>query len=301
MTQASTAAPRTRRGRANAPRRGTGLRLIAPVAALYTVLFFGPMVYLVAMSLWPSLAGEEGARGFSFDHYADVLGDSYMLSILWRTVWMGLVVTLFTLLLGFPVAYGITRAPERWRTLLLIGVVLPFLASAVVRSFGWMVLFAENGLVTKMLRPLGMAEGSTGLMYTMPGLIIAMVHVLLPIMILVLYGVVEHIDHRLEEAAANLGATRTATFFLVIVPNAIPGILAGSMITLTLAMSSFVTPALIAGPRLAVVPTAIYDEAVLLLNLPGAGAMSVVLLLVIVLISVLYSRLLARLTRGGTQ
>lgn len=274
-------------------------KLLAPVGVLYAIQFVGPLVFLLVMSFWQAVPGASPEPAFVLDNYRDVLTDGFTLGILWRTLYMGLIVSALTLVLAFPVAYGIARAPARFRTLLLIGVLLPFLTSAVIRSFGWMVLLAQNGVVTKLLDPLGIGGGPTGLLYTMPGLIIAMTHVFLPIMILVLFGVLDRVDVRLEEAAANLGASRIRTFFLVVVPLSLPGVLAGSLLVLTLAMSSFVTPALVAGPRVRVIATEIYDQSVNLINWPLAGAMAIVLMLLIMLVSALYGRVLRGTRLGG--
>lgn len=284
-----------------ARRPGVPWKLLGPVGVLYAIQFLGPLAFLLAMSFWPPVAGQSPTPGFTLANYESVLTDGYTLGILWRTVSMGLLVSLISLVLGLPVAYGITRAPARYRTLLLLGVLLPFLTSAVIRSFGWMVLLAENGLVTELLDPLGFGGGATGLMYTMPGLIISMVHIFLPIMVLVLYGVLDRVDVRLEEAAANLGASRLKSFFLVVVPLAMPGILAGTMLVLTLSMSSFVTPALIGGPQLRVIATEIYDQSVNLINWPLAGAMAIVLMLLIMLISAAYAQVLRRMASGGAR
>lgn len=274
-------------------------KLLAPVGVLYAIQFVGPLVFLLVMSFWQAVPGASPEPAFILDNYRDVVTDGFTLRILWRTLYMGLIVSALTLVLAFPVAYGIARAPVRFRTLLLIGVLLPFLTSAVIRSFGWMVLLAQNGVVTKLLDPLGIGGGPTGLLYTMPGLIIAMTHVFLPIMILVLFGVLDRVDVRLEEAAANLGASRIRTFFLVVFPLSLPGVLAGSLLVLTLAMSSFVTPALVAGPRVRVIATEIYDQSVNLINWPLAGAMAIVLMLLIMLVSALYGRVLRGTRLGG--
>ncbi|MBB4660585.1 ABC transporter permease [Conexibacter arvalis] len=274
-------------------------RLLAPVGGLYGVQFVVPLAFLVVMSFWIPVAGGSPEAGFTLDNYRDVLGDGFTLGIFWRTLTMGVATGLLCLALGFPVAYGIVRAPRRWRTPLLLLVLMPFLVSAVIRSFGWMVLLADNGIVTRLLRGIGLVDG--GLMYTMPGLIIAMTHVFLPIMVLVLYGVLERIDPRLEEAAANLGASRPRTVAFVVFPLALPGVLAGTLLVLTLAMSSFVTPAMIAGPRLRVVATEIYDQAVNLLNWPLAAAMAILLMALILAVSALFTRVLMRIVPGGTR
>lgn len=286
---------------AGAERRALPWRLLTPVGALYGVQFLIPLGFLAVMSFWIPVAGGSPEPGFTLDNYREVIGDSFTLGIFWRTLWMSVVVSLLCLVLGFPVAYGIVRAPARLRVPLLLLVLLPFLTSAVIRSFGWMVLLADNGIVTRLLEPFGLAGGAAGLMNTMPGLVIAMTHVFLPIMILVLYGVLDRIDIRLEEAAANLGASRVAAFAHVVFPLALPGVLAGSLLVLTLSMSSFVTPAMIAGPRLRVVATEIYDQAVNLINWPLAAAMAILLMMLIIAVSAFYGRVLSRLVPGGPR
>jgi len=292
-------APATAAAAAREGARRPPWKLLWPVGGLYGVQFVVPLAFLVVMSFWIPVAGGSPHAGFTLDNYRDVLGDGFTLGIFRRTLTMGVATSLLCLALGFPVAYGIVRAPRRLRTPLLLLVLMPFLVSAVIRSFGWMVLLADNGVATRLLRSLGLVD--RGLMYTMTGLLIAMTHVFLPIMILVLYGVLERVDLRLEEAAANLGASRLQTFLFVVFPLALPGVLAGTLLVLTLSMSSFVTPAMIAGPRLRVVATEIYDQAVNLINWPLAAAMAIVLMALILALSALFTRVLMRAAPGARR
>jgi putative spermidine/putrescine transport system permease protein len=208
-------------------------------------------------------------------------------------------VTLFTLLLGYPLAYWLARMQTRWKTLLLLMTMFPLLTSAVVRSFGWMVLLYRTGLVSTLLRATGLARGPVELMYSPPGVVIALTEVLLPFMVLTLYGVIQSIDGDLEAAAMNLGDRPLGALVHVTIPLSIGGILAGSLLVFSLSISSFVTPSLVGGPRVQVMATTIYDQTISLLNWQFASAVAAILLVVVLALAIGYSRVLERALRSA--
>nr|WP_250157414.1 ABC transporter permease [Tianweitania aestuarii] len=199
---------------------------------------------------------------------------------------------MITILLGLPLAYLLARARSRWATLLLIITTFPLLVSAVVRSFGWMVLLYRNGFVSDLLQWLSLTDGPTQLMYTLPGTIIALAQVLLPIMVLSLYAVFRSIPPDLELAAMSLGARPTTALWLVTIKLAKGGIFSGSLLVFSMAISSFATPSLVGGPRAAVMATSIYDLTVTVLDWNFAAVQATVLLVAVLLLSLIYGRLL---------
>ena len=168
--------------------------LFAPCALIYAVFFIWPQAALLAIST-------SDKSGFTLQHYGRFFGDLYYWEMLGRTLGMGVAVTAITLILGVPTAYVLARLQSRWAGFLLLLTTFPLLVSAVVRSFGWMVLFFKDGLVSRTLVLLGVADRPVQLMYTMSGVIIALAQVLLPMMVLTLYGVFKSIDRDLEYAA----------------------------------------------------------------------------------------------------
>jgi putative spermidine/putrescine transport system permease protein len=211
---------------------------------------------------------------------------------------LGVEVTAWCLVLGFPMAYGLSRLRGTPRALLYFVVLLPLLTSAVVRTFGWMIVLSNNGFINRTLMDLGLTEDPIRFMYGMTGVVVALVQVLLPFMILALDAALLNIDPRLYEAARNLGAGRLRVFLQVTLPLSVPGILSGSVLVFTLAVSAFVTPSLIGGPRVPVMATLIYQQGMSLLNWPFGGAIAFVMLATVVVLFLIALRL-ARQDRGA--
>jgi putative spermidine/putrescine transport system permease protein len=153
------------------------------------------------------------------------------------------------------------------------------MTSAVVRSYGWLILLGDNGLLNIVLLRLGLIESAVRLLYTQAGTIIALIEVLLPFMVLSLVGVIQNIDRSLEEAATSLGAEPWRMFIDVVLPLSMPGVAAGSVLVFILAIGAFVTPALIGGAKILFVPMLVYQQAMGALNWPFAAAISFVFLI----------------------
>lgn len=168
----------------------------------------------------------------------------------------------------------------------------PLLISVVVRTLGWAILLGNNGLVNQAMTSLGLPNIS--FIYTEFGVIVALTHVLVPFMIVSVWAALQKADPLTEKAAASLGASQLTIFFRIVVPQAIPGILSGTLIVFSLATSAFATPAIIGGRRLKVATTAIYDEFLNTLEWPLGAAIAMVLLAGILLIIVSYNRLIER-------
>ena len=202
---------------------------------------------------------------------------------------------------GLPTAYVLARMQSRWAGFLLLLTTFPLLVSAVVRSFGWMVLFFKDGLVSRTLVLLGFVDRPVQLMYTMTGVIIALAQVLLPLMVLTLYGVFKSIDRDLEYAAMSLGARPSVALALVTLRLARGGIVAGSLLVFSLAISTFATPSLVGGARANVMATAIYEQTIELLDWPFGAALAAILLVVVLGLSLAYGALVEGRTDAEAQ
>jgi putative spermidine/putrescine transport system permease protein len=230
---------------------------------------------------------------FTLANYVRFLADPFHLAVLWKTIAMGLWVTAWCLVLGYPVAYTLARLrSRRLRALLVTCLLVPLMTSVVVRSYGWMILLANSGLVNQALLALGLVETPVQLLFNLTGVVIALVAILLPYMVLTLVPVIQNVDAALEEAAQSLGARPWRTFRDVVLPLSLPGVAAGSILVFVLAIAAYATPRLVGGSRLLVIPIFVYDQAMALLNWPFAAATSFVLLVLVLLLTGVQGRLL---------
>jgi putative spermidine/putrescine transport system permease protein len=276
-------------------KRESGGWLLAPALLLLLVAFVVPVGMMVPMSFRPYVPLVGITDGFTVRYYTKLLTDSYYLEIIGRTLALGFTVTLSTLVIGYPVAFFLARTRSRWRSWLTILVVFPLMLNLVVRTFGWIALLAQNGLVNQALRGLGVVDSPVKLLFNFAGLLIAMTHIFLPFMVLVLIGAIQNIPRDVEDAARVLGASWGSTFCRVTLPLSAPGILSGSILVFVLTISALVTPRLLGGPTYQVMSTLIYDEFLQRLNWP-AGSAQALLLTVMVLALVYLSGRLARRT-----
>jgi len=267
--------------------------LLAPNAFWLALFMLGPIVLLGAISLHGYRAGVGILDTWSLENYTKFLEDPFYRDVLWRTLWMGGLTTAACLLLGFPLAFSMARLRGFRRSVLYFVLLLPLLTSAVVRTFGWMILLGNNGFINRTLIALGVIDDPVRMMYSITGIVIALVEVLLPFMVLALDAALLNIDPHLYEAARNLGARKARIFFQVTLPLVVPGIVSGSVLVFTLAVSAFVTPSLIGGPRIKVMATLIYQQSMGLLNWPFGAAIAFVMLVTILLLFVLTFRLTA--------
>jgi putative spermidine/putrescine transport system permease protein len=276
-------------------RHASGWWLLAPALLLLLAAFVLPVGLMVPMSFRPYVPLVGITDGFTVRYYTRLLTDSYYLEIIGRTLALGFTVTLSTLVIGYPVAFFLARTRSRWRNWLTILVVFPLMLNLVVRTFGWIALLAQNGLVNQALHALGIVDSPVKLLFNFAGLLIAMTHIFLPFMVLVLIGAIQNIPRDVEDAARVLGASWGSTFCRVTLPLSAPGILSGSILVFVLSISALVTPRLLGGPTYQVMSTLIYDEFLQRLNWP-AGSAQALLLTIMVLTLVYLSGRLARRT-----
>lgn len=269
--------------------------LLIPGLAMMLFFFIVPLGQIFIISFFESQT--DGV--FTFENYSRFLSDSHYLKILWRTIWIGFVTALVCLFLGYSLSYGIARAKEKYQNFLLLLVILPLLTSAVVRNFGWMVIMGKKGLINETLLSLHIISSPIEILYTPLGVIIAMTHVLLPFMVLVLYPILSSADLNIEHASENLGASPFKTFWLVTIPLSLPGIFAGTLLVFSIAISFYITPALIGGPKVPVMATEIYNQTINLLNWPYASSIAVILLIAVLIIISVYNKALSKVSNQG--
>ncbi|MFA5545607.1 MAG: ABC transporter permease [Sphaerochaetaceae bacterium] len=264
-----------------------------PTTFALLVLFVAPMVYILINTL-----EQDGIANF-----VKFLTDSFYLNILKTTVIISLKTTGILLLLGYPTAYFLARTTSKLKNTMMIIILFPFLVSAVVRSYGWMVILGNKGLLNQFLLAVGLIENPLKIMYTSHAVIVGLVHLLLPYMILSITGVIQGIDKNLEYAASSLGCNPLKTFFKVLLPLSTPGIISGCTLVFTLSMTAYVTPRLLGGANFRMMSTMVFQEVNVNFNWGLASAISYILMFVILLFLVVFNLATASINQrvGGQK
>ena len=271
---------------ARAPRDHT-LLLLLPALLLLAVMFLAPLVLFFVRSFTEF----EGSSADFVAQAQDLLLSQAYLTALATTNWIALVVTAATLLIGYPIAYYLTNASGYGARIVVLSIVLPYFTSIIVRTFSWMVLLGEHGLVNDILLASGLVSQPLPLMYNRLGVLIGMSYVLLPYMVLTLYAAMRAIDPSLLRAAAGLGASGFYTFCRVYFPLSLHGVLSGALIVYILSIGFFITPALMGGQHDIMIAMLIDRSLEIAIDWPSAALMSLTLLLVTLALYVIYYRL----------
>jgi len=265
--------------------------LSSPALLFYVGLFMIPLIMTFMLSFYSFDINRGGILpGFSLANYAEVLADSYFHRIFIRTFLLSILVTFFCVLLGTPEAYILHRMSSRWKSLCMLAILGPLLVSVVVRTLGWAILIGSDGIINRTLLAIGLIDAPVKLMFTMTGLVIALVHVLIPFMVLSVWASLQKLDSMVESAGQSLGATPFIVLRRIVIPQIMPGVLSGSLIVFALTASAFATPSILGGRRLKVVATTAYDEYLGTLNWPLGAAIAVLLLIANVIIITGYNK-----------
>lgn len=257
-------------------RRRQAFLLALPTVLTLFLFFLVPMAYILVRTLLTN--GGSDFRAF--------FSDPFYLDILWTTLRVSLVSTAVSLLLGYPVAYFMAKTKSRMKKVMMIIILFPFLVSAVVRSYGWMVILGTNGLLNQFLLAVGLISRPLKILNTETAVIIGMIHLLIPYMVLSLVGVLQSIDPNVEYAAYSLGASPAQTFGKIVLPLSLPGILSGCVLVFTMSMTSYVTPKLLGGSKFRMMATMVVQEINVNFDWSAASAVSYILLGVILLVQV---------------
>ncbi len=270
---------------------------IAPALLLFVLFFVLPFGVMALLSLLSGNPINNPDAALTLAHYGRLLEDDLYVEALWETLRIGIVTTALSLLIAYPLAHWMARMRSPLgHALLLMAVIAPMLTGLVVRTFAWMTLLADRGVINTTLAGLGWIEKPLPLMYNEFGTIVALTHIYVPFMVLTLVGVIGRIDVALEEAARGLGAGRFRAFLEVTLPLSLPGILAGSLLVFALAISAYVTPVLIGGNNVLTLPILIYQQVSASFNPNFAGALGVILLVVALALVLAYNSVLGRLS-----
>ena len=270
--------------------------LAAPMTLTLGLVFFVPIGSLVLLSFYamssPAVVGDE----LTLENYRNFLTDPFYLRVVINTFWLAGSVTVCCLAIGYPVSYFLARTQTRWRGLLLFLVVAPLLVSAVVRNIGWFPILSNEGLVNWLLLKSGLISTPLSLISNFTGVVIGLVHALLPFMILTLTTVVQRIEPELEEAAASLGSGPLQRFTQVLLPLSLPGIVGGSLLVFTMAIAAYTTPVIMGGNRTMVMATFIGQQFRTVLDYAVGATSAAILMLLAGILSLLALKLGAQRT-----
>ncbi|GBE42548.1 putrescine transport system permease protein PotH [bacterium BMS3Bbin10] len=263
-------------------------------AFLFLGFFF---LYPVILLLGLSFVDNQGA--LTGEHYSRLVASSTYLKVLMITLKIAGWTTVIAILAGYPVAYLLATVKTSTRNRLIIWVLMPFWTSFLVRTFAWIVLLGRKGALNQWLEALGLVDQPVAMIFNFAGVMIGMVHALMPLCILTMLSVMENIDTNLTKAASTLGARGGQAFWRIYFPLSVPGIAAGGMLVFITALGFFITPALLGGARETMIVQVIIFNIQEVLNWGFAGAIAVLLLVAVLIIFYLYDRLLGLSTLSG--
>jgi putative spermidine/putrescine transport system permease protein len=260
------------------------LLLMAPALFVVIVLLVVPLAWLS----WESIYHD---GGFTLANYRRIFTGAYLDTFL-LTFKLSVIVTGITLLLGYPVAYFAASLSPRWSALVLGMVILPFWTSVLVRTYAWLVLLQRTGLINKALLGMGLIDRPLQLSYNQFGTIIAMVHILLPFMVLPLYSAMQKIPQNLSQAGASLGGSPVHVFLRVFLPLSMSGVLAGVTLVFVLCLGFYITPELMGGGKSMMVSMIVSRNVEIYNSWGAASSVSVALLICVFAIFYAVSRVI---------
>jgi putative spermidine/putrescine transport system permease protein len=265
------------------------LALAVPLGVL--LFFFAlPNALLLSASFLKSEAAVLTDE-LTFENYREIFGSRLFRDAMVRTFVIGIGVGLLDVIIAFPLAYFLVRTTSRWKGLLIALSLAPLLASVIVRTYGWYVILNRSGAVNEALLGLGWIETPLRLMPSAGAIVVGLAHALLPYTVLTLMAALNSINPNLERAAMSLGAGRVRTFFHVILPLSLPGLMGGFLLCFSIAISAYATPAILGGPTTQTIATLIYVNMTTLLEWAIGSALAVVLVVAALALMFLTSRL----------
>jgi spermidine/putrescine transport system permease protein len=207
-----------------------------------------------------SFKSDSGAAGITLENYANFFLKSVYLKLTWRTVFNSLAVTVISLVISYPLAYFMAKRFKGLKNIIMILIIIPFFTNQLVRVYSWLIFLQDGGVFNTFLQKIGLVEGSLGLLFTQSAVVIGLVHAFFPYMVITIYLALERVANSLLEASSSLGASKVRTFFRVILPLSMPGVVTGIMIVFVPCLGTFVEPRILGGVNGTVIGTVIEDQ-----------------------------------------
>lgn len=270
--------------------------LLAPVTLFLGFFFLLPLLIIAVYSfLTPGLYG--GVE-WSFYHwnYSRIFGwadgineifEPIYLKILWRSLVFAALTVVLTLVLCYPVAFWVSRLSERWRLIFLFLITLPFFSSLIVRLYAWLLILKPTGLLNSILLSSGLISQPLEILYTPTAVVLGMVYVMVPFMFLPLFAAVDNLDRAQVEASLDLGANRVQTFFKVVLPQTLPGIMGGAVIVFIPSVGNFVVPDVLGGAKGLMIGNLVEQQFLSARNWPFGSALSMIIMTVVLAVLML--------------
>ncbi|MDU4883033.1 ABC transporter permease [uncultured Clostridium sp.] len=268
--------------------------LFIPCIVLVAYFMIVPLVEIIIPTFTNTKDG-------MFSAYKEFFADSYMMSIFLRTIKISLISSVICMIIGVPVSYYISRISKKLRGLFIALTVFPILTNSVVRSFAWMSILGKSGIINTLLMKLNIINEPLSLLYTEGAIIVGTVYIFLPLMIISLVGVMENIDNDLLEAAESLGANKLKSFFKVVFPLSLPGLIVGTVLVFTGSLTAYTTPQLLGGNKNTVLATLIYQKTMTLGDWQGAAVVATIMIVVTLIVIKGINFLASRLDKRGVS
>jgi putative spermidine/putrescine transport system permease protein len=270
-------------------------------AALVALGLTAAMAAILQYSVRAYVPGSLDVGGLTLENFTALLRPLYAWAF-WGTILLCLLTATFTLILAYPVAYALVRVRSKaLKSFILIASVTPLFLGEVVRTYSWMIVLGNNGFINSVLKSLGIIDRPLQMMFTTPGVVAALVHVTMPIMVIMLAAGLSHIDRNYEKAAESLGASPIRRFMTVTLPLSMPGIIAGFSTAFAWTFSAFATPQLIGGGKVNTVSTLVYQLGFASFNFPFAASLSLAGLMMTFAVIALMKRAMRPIERLGEQ
>ena len=264
--------------------------LVSPAVLFYSVFLITPLIITFLLSFHGYSLYTGVSVDYNLENYREVLTDSYFHKIFMRTFVMSISVAIVCTILAIAESLILYKMSVFWKSVSLLLILGPLLVSVVVRTLGWVLIIGKNGVISNIPVMLGLTDEPMSFMYTEIGVIIALVHVLVPFSIISIWASMTKLDDNTIDASLSLGGSSFYTLRKVLIPQIMPGILSGVMVVFTLSITAFATPAIIGGRKLKVVAMTIYDEFLSTLNWPLGATIAVVLIVLNFLAIYFYNR-----------
>ncbi len=269
--------------------------LVWPATAFLGAFLVYPLLLTVAISFDEFSALEGMKPAFQVGHYKTLLTDPYYHGVLLDTLRISLIVTLASLIIGYPLALWMTRLEGVWKAIAMFCALAPLMISVVIRSLGWLVILSDTGVINQLLLATGIVSSPVRLLYNEFAVIVGLTEALLPFMIISLLVSLQAIPNSILQAASVAGAGHWIVFRRILLPLSLPGIAAGSLLVFAIATSSFVTPRILSGGHINMVANVVVDNFLVTLNWPFGAAVGILLLIVVLLVFLLQHWLTERI------
>lgn len=231
------------------------------------LLTFPSIIVLMVFAILPllimlvySFQSDSGTPGITLENYTRFFSKSVYLKLTYRTIMNSLAVTFISLIISYPLAYFMAKKFKGLKNIVMILILIPFFTNQLVRVYSWLIFLQDGGVLDGFLQSIGLIDGSLGILFTQGAVVIGLVHAFFPYMVITIYLALERVDNSLLEASSSLGASKIRTFFQVIFPLSMPGVITGIMIVFVPCLGTFVEPRILGGVNGTVIGTVIEDQ-----------------------------------------